>query len=74
MTRTTFSIDASMLEELHLLAAERGVSIATLIRDALEVTLAARRVRPRSLGTGESGHADTAARSGEVRPEPRSWR
>ena len=74
MKRTTFSIDAAMLEELHMLAAERGMSIATLIRDALEATLATRRVRPRSLGIGESGHTDTAELSGTVRPEPRSWR
>ncbi len=32
------------------------------------------RSRPQSLGVGASGHANTARRTAEERPEPRSWR
>ena len=63
-----------MLRDLHVVAGERGVSIAALIREALERTLAERRIRPRSLGIGASGRTDTARLAGETRPEPRSWR
>ena len=34
----------------------------------------AKRPRPRSLGIGASGYADTARRAGDERPTPRSWR
>ncbi len=30
--------------------------------------------RPRSLGAGASGYTDTARRTGEEHPEPRTWR
>jgi hypothetical protein len=65
-------------EELHRrlrgIAAERGISMATLIREALEEKIDSYRPRPRSLGIGASGHADTARRTAEERPVPRSWR
>jgi len=48
--------------------------MASLIREALEEKAESYRRRPTSLGIGDSGHTDTAQRSVELRPEPRSWR
>ena len=74
MTRTTISIDDPVLKDLHRMAAERGISVAALIREAVEEKLESFRPRPRSLGIGASGHSDTARRSGDERPETRPWR
>ncbi len=74
MRRTTISLEDPTLHELHRLAAERGTSIAALIREAIEQTLSNHRPRPRSLGVGASNHRDTARRAGDERPEPRPWR
>ena len=56
------------------MAAERGVSMATLIREAIDEKLDAQRPVPRSLGSASSGTTDTARRTGDERPEPRAWR
>jgi len=56
------------------MAAERGTSMADLIREALEDKLAEERPRPRSIGIGASGHKDTSQRTANERPVPRSWR
>jgi len=74
MKRTTISLEDPMLSDLHRLALERHTSIAALIREAVEQTLAAHRPRPRSLGAGTSGYHDTARRAGDERPEARPWR
>lgn len=74
MKRTTFSLEDPMLRELHRVAQDRGISIAALIREAVEQGLAVQRPRPRSIGAGASGHGDTVRRSGDERPEPRAWR
>jgi hypothetical protein len=55
-------------------AAERRISMASIIREALEEKADQLRPRPRSLGIGNSGHTDTARRAGDERPEPRAWR
>lgn len=74
MRRTTISIDDPLLRELHRMAEERRTSVAAIIREAVEEKLATFRPRPRSLGIGASGHADTARLAGDERPEPRPWR
>ncbi|MBI3927918.1 MAG: ribbon-helix-helix protein, CopG family [Armatimonadetes bacterium] len=74
MTRTTLSLPEELLQRLRVLAAERGTSMAALIREAIEEKVGSQRRPPRSLGIGASGLSDTARRSGEERPEPRSWR
>ena len=74
MERTTISIPEELLQRLRLMAAERHTSIASLVREALEAKARSHRARPRSLGIGASGQADTARRSAEERVEPRSWR
>ena len=74
LARTTISISEESLKRLRLIAAERGTSMAALIREALGEKAASYRQRPRSLGIGASGHKDTARRTARERPEPRSWR
>jgi hypothetical protein len=74
MKRTIVSIPDDLFKRIRLIAADRGTSIAALVREALEEKSETYRPRPRSLGIGASGHADTARRAGDERPEPRSWR
>jgi hypothetical protein len=74
MTRTTLSLDESTLVALKACAAERRISMAELIREAIEEKLERRKVVPLSFGIVSSGYTDTARLSGAARPEPRSWR
>jgi hypothetical protein len=74
MRRTTIVAPEELLQRLRLVAAERGTSLAALIREALEEKARGHRPRPRSLGIGASGYTDTARRTADERPEPRSWR
>jgi metal-responsive CopG/Arc/MetJ family transcriptional regulator len=74
MERTTISLPPELRERLRRMAAELGVSMAELIREAVEEKAETHRPRPRSLGAGASGHSNTARRSAEERPQPRSWR
>lgn len=74
MERTTLSLPEDLLRRLRLIAAERRMSMAAVIRDALEEKAGQLRPRPRSLGIGDSGHSDTARKAGDERPEPRAWR
>jgi hypothetical protein len=74
MRRTTIVTPEHLLTRLRQMAAERGTSMAELIREALEDKVSSSRPRPRSIGLGASGHSDTAERSGDERPQPRSWR
>lgn len=74
MDRTTFTIDDDARRRLRRLAADRGVSMATIIREAIEEKIERSAPRPRSLGVGASGVADTARRTADERPQPRSWR
>ncbi len=74
MDRTTLTIPAELRARLRRLAAERGVSMATIVREAIDEKLATWRPPPRSLGVGSSGVGDTARTSATERPEPRSWR
>jgi hypothetical protein len=74
MARTTITIDDETRRRLRRLAAERGVSMAALIREAIDEKASRLSPKPRSLGMGASGMSDTARLTGEERPEPRSWR
>jgi hypothetical protein len=74
MERTTIVLPEETRVRLRRLAAERGVSMATLIREAIDDKLAGIRPRPRSLGVGASNTSDTARRTAKERPEPRAWR
>ena len=63
-----------MRKRLRRIAAERGISMAALIREAIDEVVERHAPMPRSLGIGASGKRDTARIAGESRPEPRSWR
>lgn len=74
MARTTISLPDELLRRLRVIAAEEGTSMAQLVREAVEEKVIGHQPRPRSLGVGASGCSDTARRSAEERPEPRTWR
>ena len=76
MPRTTIVAPEHLLKRLRLMAAERGTSMATVIREALEEKVGSvrPRPRPRSLGVGASGHADTSRRITTERSVARTWR
>jgi predicted transcriptional regulator len=74
MERTTLTLDEATRRRLRRIAAERGISMAALIRDAIDETVERHAPKPRSLGIGASGIHDTGRLAGEVRPEPRTWR
>lgn len=74
MRRTTITIPDEVRHRLRRIAAERGVSMATIIREAIDEKADRYAPRPRSLGVGASGVTDTARRTADERPEPRSWR
>ena len=74
MHRTTIVIPEELLRQLRRIAADQGRSIAAVMREALEEKVRSYHPRPRSLGSGASGVADTARRAGEERPVPRPWR
>lgn len=74
MPRTTIVAPDELLDRFRRMAAERGTSMATLIREAMEEKAASHRPKPRSIGIGASGTSDTSRRAGEERPVPRTWR
>lgn len=74
MDRTTFTINDETRRRLRRAAADRGVSMATIIREAIEEKVGRLAPTPRSLGIGASGVTDTARRTVEEWPEPRPWR
>ncbi len=74
MDRTTFTINEDTRRRLRRIAAERGVSMATIIREAIDEKVERLAPKPRSVGVGASGTTDTGRRSGDERPEPRAWR
>ena len=74
MDRTTITLDVETRTRLRRIAAERGMSMAALIREAIDATIELHAPRPRSLGVGASGTTDTARLTGDQRPEPRAWR
>ena len=74
MGRITLTLDDATRRRLRRIAAERGVSMAALIREAIDETIERHAPRPRSLGIGASGVDDTGRRSADERAIPRSWR
>jgi predicted transcriptional regulator len=74
MNRTTITLEVETQTRLRSIAAEQGISMAEVIRQAIDAAIEQHAPRPRSLGVGASGVADTARRSADERPVPRSWR
>jgi hypothetical protein len=74
MQRTTMLIPDDLHHRLQQIAVEREVSMATIVREALEESVARARPTPRSLGVGNSRSTDTALRTAAQRPELRACR
>ena len=79
MTRTTVTIDDEKLDALRSLAAERGVSVSCLVREAIDDKLSkrpapTRRRRLSALGMGSSKEGPTARELGDANPEIPPWR
>jgi len=74
MRRTTIAVPDELIERLRREAAERGVSLAALIREALEEKAQAYRPKPHSLGIGDSGRTDIARRTADEPSVPPPWR
>ena len=74
MHRTTLMLPEELRDRLRRIATEQGVSMATVVREALQERVARVHPVPRSLGAGDSGCSDTARRTTIERPEPRPWR
>jgi len=72
MQRTTLLIPDDLHHRLRQIAAERDVSMATVVREALEERVGRARPVPRSIGVGSSRSTDTALRTAAERPEPRA--
>jgi hypothetical protein len=70
MKRTTVFLDEATTRELQLLAQREKLPVAALVRDALGRYLGeakrGKELRLRFLGTGRSGHGDTAERAEEA--------
>lgn len=60
MVRTTVMADPIVMEQLKALAAERGVSLSMLIREALKEKAGEYRPKPSFLGMFDSGRTDTS--------------
>ena len=73
--RTTIVAPEELLERLQTVAHERGVSMATLIREAIEEKLQGNWPKPKNLGTFDSGRTDLSELASDARHfEPHSWR
>jgi len=71
--RTTVVIPDELKKRARRVAAERGVSVSQLVREALEETLRHERPKAKSFGLGASGKPGIAHRASELyRPDP--WR
>ncbi len=74
MVRTTVMADQQTLDRLRAVAKDRGVSFATIVREALEDKAKEYRPKPKSLGMGSSGRSDIPTTEATERVPPRSWR
>jgi plasmid stability protein len=75
MERTTIMLPDHLRRKLRLLAAERGVSMATVMREALEEKVdRSARPKPKSIGIGDSGRSDISQRIGDEPVPPLTWR
>ena len=75
MKRVTVAFPEDLHRRIRALAAERGISMAALLREALEAKAAQSlqpRPRPRSLGIAASGSSDIASTIATERVPPRA--
>ena len=71
---TTLVIPEELKKKAKRVAADRGVSMSELIREALEEKLRSHRPPFRIIGIAESRLGDVARRSGEEPAIPEPWR
>lgn len=74
MKRTAVTAPEELLDRLRQLATRLGVSLAEVIREAMEAKASELRPKPKCIGMFRSGHTDTARLSGELPIEPPPWR
>jgi Ribbon-helix-helix protein, copG family len=76
MRRTTIMADEQLLERLRAIARREHLSLAEVIRQALELRAAqpARTLRFIAAGESTAEPRDMARRASELNFEPRSWR
>ena len=74
MNRTTISLPEDLHEKLRRVAADRRVSIATVVREAIEKEVEECWPKPLGVGVFASGRTDISEKASDIRPEPRSWR
>jgi hypothetical protein len=74
MRRVTIAAPDDLIERLRREATDRGVSLAIVIREALENKARSYRPKPRSLGIGDSGRTDVSQRTAEEPITPDPWR
>ena len=74
MRRTTIVVPDDLIERLRREATDRGISLATVIREPLEKEAEGYRSKPRSLGIGDSDRTDIARRTAEEAINPEPWR
>jgi len=74
MNRTVISLPPDLHKRLRILAAERGVSMASVIREALEEKMVDRPRNFVSLGIGDSGRNDLSRRASDGQAEYPDWR
>lgn len=73
MRRIMIQADEELIERARRRAAERGVSIAQIVREALEKELGTQ-PRPLSFASFDSGVGDLSRRASEDEYEPEPWR
>ena len=74
MKRTTIAAPEELIERLRRVAEDRGVSLVTVIREAMQMKADASIPKPKSLGIASSGFSGIAQRSANERQVPRPWR
>jgi hypothetical protein len=74
MRRTRVVAPDDLIERLRQEATERGVSLAMVIREALEEKARGYRPKPRSPGLVDSGRTDVARRIADESVIPEPWR
>jgi hypothetical protein len=76
MKRMMIQADEQLLERARRLAAERGTSVAQVVRDALEQHLGGETIPPplTSIGAVSSQRGDLSRRAGEDEFEPEPYR
>jgi len=73
MQKTTIMLPEGLYERIKRIAAERGESMGSVIRESLEGTANEYRPKPRSFGMGASGKRSVARQIDELY-EPDPWR